>query len=404
MRAAPSTQLPLIAKVNTDCASEKNARLQLAAAAASYEGVRYGRHPTQSNRVINSSISSLAERLFAKSLPYQETTMKKQLKTLLIIALGAALSSPVLAADKIALVVKSLGNGFFDAAHQGAQEAAKELKGVEIIYTGPAKATAEGQIEIINSLIAQKVSAIVISANDPDAVAPALKRALDRGIKVISFDSGVRKDGRLFHLNPSSNSLIGEKLVTMTQSAIGNTGEIAILSATAQATNQNIWIDEAKKVLAQPAYKGLKLVSVVYGDDQTDKSYREAQGLFKSYPNLKAIIAPTTVGVAAAAKAVQDEKKVGSIFVTGLGLPSEMAGHVKSGAVKSFAIWNPIDLGYSAIYAASQFISGKATGKAGEKVSLGRVGTVTIGADGTAAMSSPFTYDATNVEKFAKFF
>jgi rhamnose transport system substrate-binding protein len=330
--------------------------------------------------------------------------MKKQIATLLTVALSAALASPAFAADKIALVVKSLGNGFFDAANQGAQEAAKELKNVEIIYTGPAKATAEGQIEIVNSLIAQKVSAIVISANDPDALAPVLKRAMDRGIKVLSFDSGVRKDGRMMHLSPSSNPLIGEKLVKMTADAVGATGEVAILSATAQATNQNIWIDEAKKVLAQPAYKGLKLVSVVYGDDQTDKSYREAQGLFKSYPNLKAIIAPTTVGVAAAAKAVQDEKKVGSVFVTGLGLPSEMAGHVKSGAVKSFAIWNPIDLGYSSIYAASQFISGKVTGKAGDKVSLGRVGTVTLDANGEAAMSEPFTYDATNVEKFAKFF
>jgi rhamnose transport system substrate-binding protein len=330
--------------------------------------------------------------------------MKKPIQALLATLLCTAFAQSAFAADKIALVVKSLGNGFFDAANQGAQDAAKELKNIEIIYTGPAKATAEGQIEIINSLIAQNVQAIIISANDPDALVPVLKKAMQRGIKVISFDSGVKKDGRLMHLNPSSNALIGEKLVKMTQEAIGSNGEIAVLSATAQATNQNIWIDEMKKVLAQPSYSGLKLVSVVYGDDQTDKSYREAQGLFKSYPNLKAIVAPTTVGVAAAAKAVQDEKKVGTLFVTGLGLPSEMAGHVKSGAVKSFAIWNPIDLGYSSVYAASQFISGKVKGVAGEKVSLGKVGTVTLDANTEAAMSEPFTYDATNVEKFAKFF
>jgi rhamnose transport system substrate-binding protein len=330
--------------------------------------------------------------------------VKKPLQVLLAALVCAAFAPGAMAADKIALVVKSLGNGFFDAANQGAQEAAKELKDVEIIYTGPAKATAEGQIEIINSLIAQNVKAIVISANDPDALVPVMKKAMARGIKVISFDSGVRKDGRLMHLNPSSNALIGEKLVKMTQDAIGASGEIAVLSATAQATNQNIWIDEMKKVLAKPPYTGLKLVSVVYGDDQTDKSYREAQGLFKSYPNLKAIVAPTTVGVAAAAKAVQDEKKVGTLFVTGLGLPSEMAGHVKSGAVKSFAIWNPIDLGYSAVYAAHQFVHGKAKGAAGEKVSLGRVGTVALDANNEAAMAEPFTYDAGNVEKFAKFF
>jgi rhamnose transport system substrate-binding protein len=326
-------------------------------------------------------------------------------KTFLLGAvLAVALAQPALAADKIALVVKSLGNGFFDAAHQGALEAAKELKDVEIIYTGPAKATAEGQIEIINTLIAQNVKAIVISANDPDALVPVMKKAMARGIKVVSFDSAVRKDGRLMHLAPSSNALIGQKLVTMAEDAVGKTGEIAVLSATAQATNQNAWIAEMKTVLAQPAHSGLKLVSVVYGDDQTDKSYREAQGLFKSYPNLKAIIAPTTVGVAAAAKAVQDEKKVGQIFVTGLGLPSEMAGHVKGGAVKSFAIWNPIDLGYSSIHAAYAFVKGTAKGVPGEKISLGRVGTITLDKDNEAAMAEPFNYDASNVDKFAKFF
>ncbi|PXW99415.1 rhamnose-binding protein [Sphaerotilus hippei] len=330
--------------------------------------------------------------------------MNKRLSILTAAVLSLAAAQPVLAADKIALVVKSLGIGFFDAAHQGAQEAAKELKDVEIIYTGPAKATAEGQIEIINSLIAQNVKAIVISANDPDALVPVTKKAMARGIKIISFDSGIRKDGRLMHLAPSSNVLIGEKLVKMAEQAGGRNAEIAVLSATAQATNQNTWIGEMKKVLAQPAYSGMKLVSVVYGDDQTDKSYREAQGLFKSHPNLKVVVAPTTVGVAAAGKAVQDEKKIGQVFVTGLGLPSEMAGHVKSGAVKSFAIWNPIDLGYSSIQAAYAFVKGTAKGTPGEKISLGRVGTVTLDKDGEAAMAEPFTYDASNVEKFAKFF
>ena len=330
--------------------------------------------------------------------------MNKPTQLILGAVMSVAFAHSAFAADKIALVVKSLGNGFFDAAHQGALEAAKELKNVEIIYTGPAKATAEGQIDIINSLIAQNVKAIVISANDPDALVPVTKKAMQRGITVISFDSAIRKDGRQMHLAPSSNSLIGEKLVKMAQEVAGANGEIAVLSATAQATNQNSWIAEMKKVLAQPSYSGLKLVSVVYGDDQTDKSYREAQGLFKSYPNLKAIVAPTTVGVAAAAKAVQDEKKVGQVFVTGLGLPSEMAGHVKSGAVKSFAIWNPVDLGYSSIYAAHQITSGKVKGVPGDKISLGRVGTVTLDAQGEAAMAEPFTYDASNVEKFAKFF
>src|SRR5215510_1448888 len=248
------------------------------------------------------------------------------------------------------------------------------------------------------------VTGIVISANDPDDLMSIGKKAMSRGITVLSFDSGVAKAGRLFHINPSNTNLIGEKQIAMASKTIGGSGEIAILSATAQATNQNAWIAVMKKVLEKPEYKNLKLVDVVYGDDQSDKSYREAIGLLRKHPNLKAIIAPTTVGITASAKAVTDQKLVGKVFVTGLGLPSEMAGHVHSGAVDTFAIWNPIDLGYTAVYAAHQIATKKATGKPGTTVSVGRVGKLTIAADSETAMAEPFTFDKSNVDKFAKMF
>jgi rhamnose transport system substrate-binding protein len=305
---------------------------------------------------------------------------------------------------RIAMVVKNLGNGFFNAAHIGADEAAKQLGNVEVIYTGPTTPSAEGQIEIINSLISQKVDAIVISANDPNALVPIAKKAMQRGIRVVSFDSGIAPEGRDMQLDPSNAELIGEKQIQMAADQIGGAGEIAILSASAQATNQNIWIGVMKKVLEKPEYSKIRLVATVYGDDQSDKSYREAIGLLRSHPNLKAIIAPTTVGIVAASKAVADEHLVGKVYVTGLGLPSEMAGHVKSGAVKEFAIWNPIDLGYAATYAAGQFITGKAEAKPGATVSLGRLGTVTLDANRDAALGAPYTYNASNVDKFAKLF
>ena len=305
---------------------------------------------------------------------------------------------------RIAMVVKSLGNGFFDAAHTGAKDAAKELKNVEIIYTGPTTPSAEGQIEIINSLISQKVDAIVISANDPNALVPITKKAMARGIKVISFDSGLAPEGRLMQLNPSSPDLIGLKQIQMASDAIGGKGEIAILSASAQATNQNLWIGVMKKTLEKPEFSNMKLVATVYGDDQSDKSYREAIGLLRSNPNLKAIIAPTTVGINAASKAVVDENLVGKVYVTGLGLPSEMAGHVKSGAVREFAIWNPIDLGYAATYAAYDFVKGQPTAKPGGSVSAGRMGSIALDANGEGAMAPPFTYDKGNVDKFSKIF
>lgn len=314
------------------------------------------------------------------------------------------LAGPATAADKVALVVKSLGNGFFDAARQGAQEAAREIGGLEIVYAGPARPTAEGQVEIVNALIAQRVKVIAISANDPDALVPVLKKAMQRGIKVLSFDAMVRQDGRQMHLAPSSHALIGRKLAALVDEAAPDGGEVAVLSATAQATNQNAWIAEFKAALATPSHAKARLVGVVYGDDQTDKSYREAQGLLKSHPQLKVIVAPTTVGIAAAARAVQDERKVGQVYVTGLGLPSEMVGHVKGGAVRSFAIWNPVDLGYSVVQAAHALLQGRVKGAPGETVPLGRVGKVVLDARLEAAMAEPFTFNAGNVEQFAKLY
>lgn len=332
--------------------------------------------------------------------------MKRRTFTSLVAGMSLAVSmfgTTAMAQDnmRIALVVKALGIGFFEAAAEGAEEAAGELGNVEIIYTGPTDTTAEGQIEVINSLIAQGVDAIAISANDPDALVPALKRAMQRGITVISWDSGVAEEGRQMHLNPSSTPLIGNTIIKLAADHMSDGGEVAILSASATATNQNAWIEAAKEVL--PNYDGIDLVATVYGDDLSDKSYREAQGLMASYPDLKAIIAPTTVGILASCQAVTDAGKIGEINVTGLGLPSEMAGCVDSGATKSFAIWNPIDLGYSATMLAHAIANGAETG-AGAEIPMGRMGSVTLDDTGSAAMADPFTYDSSNIDQFKSIF
>lgn len=322
------------------------------------------------------------------------------------LALAAALfaSTAALAQEpvRIALVAKSLGNGFFEAAARGAEEAAKELGNVEIIYTGPTTTTAEGQIEVINSLIAQRVDAIAVSANDPDALVPALQRAMQRGITVISFDSGVAKEGRQMHLSPSSNALIGQTIIKLAADHLPDGGKVALLSATSTSTNQNIWIEEMKKVMGE--YPNIELVATVYGDDLADKSYRETQGLLQKYPDLDAIIAPTSVGIVAAAQAVADAGKIGAVNVTGLGLPSEMAGAIASGASKSFAIWNPVDLGYATAMLAYNLAEGKTEAKPGAAIGMGRMGDATLDDNSEAAMSTPFTYDASNIAEFKDVF
>jgi rhamnose transport system substrate-binding protein len=327
-----------------------------------------------------------------------------KLKSLLSTVAIGLFAANAAAADemRIALVVKALGIGFFEAAHEGAKEAAAELGDVEIIYTGPTDTTAEGQIEVINSLIAQRVDAIAISANDTDALAPVLKRAMDRGIPVVSWDSGVAPEGRIMHLDPSSPALIGNMILKMAADHLPDGGQVALLSATTTSTAQNRWIEEMTAVL--PNYEGIELVATVYGDDLADKSYREAVGLMQSYPDLDAIISPTSVGIVAAAQAVADQGKIGEVNVTGLGLPSEMAGAVHSGASNSFAIWNPIDLGYAITMIAHDLAAGETEAKSGDTVSMGRMGEVTLDENGTAAMADPFVYDLSNIDDFKDIF
>lgn len=333
--------------------------------------------------------------------------MKKAGKIIAVLLVLVALSAGAFAAPnlKIAMVVKSMGNPFFDACRDGAQEAAKALGGVDIIYQGPATPTAEGQIEIIDSLIAQKVDGIIISANDKDALIPITKKAMSKGIKVMSFDSAISPGGRLVDLIPSDTALIGKQQVELIGQLINYTGEVAILSATSQATNQNAWIDVMKKeIVSNAKYSKMKLVATVYGDDLSDKSYREAMGLFESYPNLKGIISPTTVGVAAAGKAITDKGLIGKVQLVGLGLPSEMAFYTKNGACGQFALWNPVDLGYSATQITYALIKGKIKGAAGETVTAGRMGAIKIGTDGVAVMGNPFVFNKDNVDKYAKIF
>ena len=317
-------------------------------------------------------------------------------------AVAALLASPAFAQTRIALVVKSLGNGFFDAANKGAQEAAAELGDVEVIYTGPTAATAEAQIEVINSLIAQQVDAIAISANDPDALVPALQKAMERGIKVISWDSGVAPEGRQLHLNPSDIGLIGETIIKLAADYLPEGGDVAILSAASTATNQNAWIEAAKAALPEK-FANINLVAVVYGDDDSVKSTDEAKGLIASYPDLKAIIAPTTVGVVAAAQVVTDQGLIGKVNVTGLALPSEFKQFIDNGASEGVALWNPIDLGYSAVMLANDLVKG-GEAKPGAALSMGRMGELTLDDTNSGAMAAPFTFDASNIEEFSKIY
>jgi rhamnose transport system substrate-binding protein len=341
--------------------------------------------------------------------------MRKPLLLVLVILMAVAMSLPAAGRGEendevtIALVVKNIGNPFFDAIKRGWDEAVAEL-GVVSVYRGPEQPTAEGQIEIMEQLIAQRVDSITYAANDPQALIPVSQKAMDAGISVVGWESGIVPDSRNISVLPASARSIGFDQVKIINDLVGGSGEIAILSAASTMANQNTWISYMKEALdTVPEYANLDLVATVYGDDLREKSYNEALGLFRSYPNLKGIISPTTVGVAAAARAVTDEGLIDQIEVTGLGLPSEMAEYVGNGASKVFGLWNPIDLGYLNAYVAYHLAVGNITGAPGDTFDAGRLGSYEVipeegVVNGLVYLGGVYEFSADNIEDFKEVF
>ncbi|WP_305785923.1 rhamnose ABC transporter substrate-binding protein [Symbioplanes lichenis] len=315
---------------------------------------------------------------------------------------GAASADPNAAIKeglKIAFLPKQLNNPYSDVETSGGEAAVKELKG-EYKKVGPNDASASSQVSYINTLIQQQQDVIVVAANDPNAVCPSLNQARQAGIKVVTFDSDSAQECRDAFINQATTQGIGESLAKMANELAGGEGEIAILSATPNATNQNAWIEVMKSELAKPENSKLKLVKTVYGNDDDQKSFQEAQGLLQSYPNLKVIVSPTTVGIAAASRYVSSSNYKGKVAITGLGLPNQMREYVKDGTVKKFALWNPADIGFLAAYAGAALASGKITSAEGQKFTAGKLGDYTIGADGEIVLGPPTEFTAENIDQF----
>jgi rhamnose transport system substrate-binding protein len=318
---------------------------------------------------------------------------------LLTIGASASAAATIKQGLKIAFVPKQINNPYEVIADDGGMAAIKELKGDGKVV-GPSDAGASSQVSYINTLITQRQDAIVIAANDANALVPYLKKAMSQGIKVVTFDSDTAPAGRQLFVNQANAESIGRGQIQLVSKLMGGEGEFAILSATPNATNQNTWIKWMQDELKKPEYAKMKLVKIAYGNDDDQKSFVETQGLLQAYPNLKAIVAPTSVGIAAAARYISSSPYKGKVAVTGLGTPNQMRAFVKDGTVKAFQLWDPGQLGYLAAYAAANLASGAITGKEGESFDAGKLGKRTIGKEGEIILGPPTTFDASNIDNF----
>ncbi len=301
-------------------------------------------------------------------------------------------------AISVTFLPKNLGNPYFDTSDKGGAAAVKEFGG-KYNQVGPETASPDAQVPFINTAAQQGVKALIVSANDPKAIGSALDEARKAGTKVVTFDSDTDPQYRDLYVNQATAEGIAKVEVDQIAKQIGDAGEVAILSASANATNQNAWIKLMKEDLAAN-HKNIKLVDTVYGNDDDQTSFDKTAALLQSHPNLKGIISPTTVGIAAAARYISTSNYKGKVMVTGLGTPNQMRKYVKDGTVQSFALWNPEDLGYLAAYAGKALVDGTITGKEGDKFQAGKLGEFTVGSGATVLLGDPFVFDKSNIDKF----
>jgi rhamnose transport system substrate-binding protein len=301
---------------------------------------------------------------------------------------------------KVFVIPKNLGNPYFTTADSvksgGALAALKALKEKGTETSGTA-ATAASQIPAIQAAITKGANALIVSATDASALCPTLKQAMARKIAVVTYDSDAPTCRNVF-INQADSKAIGVSQVDLLAKQLNNTGEIAVVSAAASATNQNAWIGFMKTELTK--FPNMKLDEVVYGNDDPTTSTQVTQGLLQKYPNLKGIISPTTVGIAAAAAVLDTAQYRGKVKLTGLGTPNSLRKYVKDGTIDAFELWNPADLGYLAAYAAVNYASGTITGKAGQTFTAGKLGKYKIGAKSTVLLGPPYVFNNANIDKF----
>ena len=306
---------------------------------------------------------------------------------------------------KVMFIPKNQGNPYFDALIQGFEEAEAEIGADKLICddTGPATAEATSQIEFIEAAVQNGYNSICIAANSNDALNSTFEDAMSKGVKIIIINGDIpgSEEYRDASILPTDFSIVGASQVECLGSIIDYEGEIAILSATTDAPDQNFWIEGMKETLENdPKYAKMTLVDIVYGDDQPEKSTTEMEGLIAKYPNLRGVISPTTVGVTAAAEVVQTKGLADKIAVTGLDLPSLMREYIKDGTVEKFQLWNPVDEGYLGAWFSWLLVKGEVEAKEGAMFTASRLGEYTIGLDRVIITGPPFTFDASNIDDF----
>jgi rhamnose transport system permease protein len=296
---------------------------------------------------------------------------------------------------QVAMMPKAKGDPYFVSCHQGAEEAAKEL-GVDLLWDGPTDLDPAKQNEIVEAWITKGVDVIAVSVENQTGISTVLRKAREKGIKVITWDADAEKDARDFLINQATPQGIGYTLTDEAARIMNGKGEFAIITASLSAANQNEWIKHIKARLAEK-YPDLKLVAIQPSEGDRDRAFSETQTVLKVYPNVKVVMAIAAPAVPGAAEAIKQSGRT-DVKVTGLSLPNMNKPYVHAGVVESVVLWNTVDLGYLTVYAANALSSGKLK-RGDHELAAGRLGKIEV-ADDEVRLGAPFVFNKSNIDRF----
>ena len=295
----------------------------------------------------------------------------------------------------VAMMPKAKGDPYFASCRKGAEEAARELN-IDLLWDGPTDLDPAKQNEVVEAWITKGVDVIAVSVENQAGISTVLRKAREKGIKVITWDADAEKDARDFLINQATPQGIGYTLSDEAARMMNGKGEFAIVTASLSAANQNEWIKNIRARLAEK-YPDLKLVTIQPSDGDRDRAFAETQTILKVYPNVKVIMAIAAPAVPGAAEAVKQAGRT-DVKVTGLSLPNMNKPYVKSGVVESVVLWNTVDLGYLTVQAA--YALGSGTLKRGDSaLKAGRLGTVEVVND-EVRLGAPFIFNKDNIDRF----
>jgi rhamnose transport system substrate-binding protein len=295
----------------------------------------------------------------------------------------------------IAMMPKNKGNPYFVSCRQGAEEAAKAL-GVTLLWDGPTETDPAKQNEVVETWITRGVQAIAVSVENREAMSTVLRKARGRGIKVVTWDADADPDARDAFVNQATPAGIADTLLGHASRLAGGAGEIAIITGSLTAANQNSWIAEMRKLIPTK-YPQLTIVDIRPSDDDRRKAFDETQTLLRVHPKVKVIMAIASPAVPGAAEAVKQSGRK-DVGVTGLGLPNASKPYLMDGVLDSAVLWNTKDLGYLTIHVATALAKG--TPVAGTtQFPAGRLGTLEVRGD-NVILGTPFTFTKANVGGF----